>query len=204
MPFHRSRFGALLGTVALLLALAPSALSGQEEPAQAGNGGLHVFFECHTGGCDFREFRTRIDWVSWVRDRQDAQVHVIVTSQRTGSGGRSYQLDFIGLEGLEGLDDELTYTSLGTDVRDETVQGLLRVLAVGLARYNVLAGGGAVLDVREAGAGQPDTDRLVSDQEVEDPWDFWVFEVGLSTKFSGESSRTNKRVSGSVEATRTT
>ena len=64
--------------------------------------GLRVFLECSTFGCDQREFRTQIGWVDWMRDRADASLHVIVTSQETGSGGRRYQLDFLGLSTLEG------------------------------------------------------------------------------------------------------
>jgi hypothetical protein len=130
------------------------------------NGALHVFYECSGRGrgrsaCDSREFRTQIDWVNWVRDRRDAQVHVLITSEETGSGGSSYLLDFIGLEELDGVTDQLTYTSLGTDVRDETVLGLTRVLAVGLARYSVLSGSEAVLEIRQPeGTGVPD--RLVT------------------------------------------
>jgi hypothetical protein len=171
------------------------------------NNGLRVFYECsggfRGGGCDSREFRTQIDWVNWVRDRQDAQVHVIITSQETGSGGNSYQLDFIGLEGLEGVTDQLAYTSLGTDVRDETVQGLTRVLAVGLARYSLLSGSDAVLEIRQPeGAGVPD--RLVTSDQVDDPWDFWVFRVSTNSSLSGESRRSNARAGGSFSATRVT
>ena len=168
--------------------------------------GLRVFYECsgERGACDSREFRTQIDWVNWMRDRKDAQVHVLITSQGTGSGGAQYEFHFIGLEDLEGSEDRLSYTSLGTDVRDETVRGITRILAIGLARFSTLAGSGAVLDIRQAeGAGAP-TDRLVTSDEVTDPWNFWVFEIGVDGNFSGETSRSNQRVSGDFEASRVT
>jgi hypothetical protein len=197
---------------ALLLALAvgtaaPTRAQEASDTGAVANNGLRVFYECsggfRGGGCDSREFRTQIDWVNWVRDRQDAQVHVIITSQETGSGGNSYQLDFIGLEGLEGVTDQLAYTSLGTDVRDETVQGLTRVLAVGLARYSLLSGSDAVLEIRQPeGAGVPD--RLVTSDQVDDPWDFWVFRVSTNSSLSGESRRSNARAGGSFSATRVT
>jgi len=39
---------------------------------------------------------------------------------------------------------------------------------------------------------------------VDDPWDFWVFQVDLSTNMSGETSRQNRSVRGGVDASRTT
>ena len=174
-------------------------------PARGREGALRVFFECEgsRGACDSNELRTEIDWVNWVRDRNDAQVHVIVTSQETGSGGSSYQLDFIGLEDLRGVDDRLTYTAFGTDVRDESVRGVTRTLGVGLARYSLLAGAATVLDVEEASVeGAPE--RLVASDQVDDPWDFWVFRVDLNTDLSGESSRRNKSLRGGFDASRVT
>jgi Protein of unknown function, DUF481 len=205
-PQMNLRFSSRSVTMAaLMVALSPNAGSGQEVESPEDSGALRVFFECSRvrDACDSREFRTQIDWVNWVRDRKDAQVHVIITGEGTGSGGRQLRLDFIGLEALAGEDDHLSYTSLGTDVRDETVRGMTRVLAVGLARYALLAGVGSGLEVARSG-GAPMTDRLVTSDQVDDPWDFWVFRVDLSTNLSGETSRQNRSVRGGVEASRTT
>ena len=92
--------------VSVILAPPMGALQAQQAPAGANLSRPSVFFDCDGPRCNEHEyFRTEIDWVDWVRDRRDAQVHVIVTSERTGSGGRSYRLDFIGLEGRAGVDD---------------------------------------------------------------------------------------------------
>ena len=49
------------------------------------------------GDIDF--VRREVTFVDWVRDRADADVHVLVTSQRTASGGgRAYQLAFLTAE----------------------------------------------------------------------------------------------------------
>lgn len=169
----------------------------------AASGALRVFLECSGPACDERQFRTGITWVNWMRDRRDAQVHVIITSQDTGSGGDSYVLDFIGLEELSGRDDELSYTTLGTDVRDEEVTGLERVLAVGLTRYSILAGFGAPVTLEGLEA-TGTTDRLLSSEQVDDPWDFWVFEVSGDVDLSGEASRRNRSFGSGIEVTRTT
>ena len=184
---------------ALMIALVGPSTAHAQEPAVADDL-LRVFLECSGMGCDQREFRTQMTWVNWMRDRQDAQVHVIVTNEQTGSGGRQYYLDFIGLEELDGADDQLTFSTLGTDVRDEAVQGLGRVLATGLARYSILIGAGAPFDI--VGRDTGDQERIVTAQEVDDPWDFWVFEIDFGTDFSGETSRQNRRANGGFEARR--
>ncbi len=190
----------------LLLWLAPGAALAQSPAMEQGDRALRVYYECSgdRGACDSREFRTQIDWVNWVRDRRDAQVHVIITSQGTGSGGSEYQLDFLGLEDLAGMEDRLSYTSLGTDVRDETVRGITRVLAIGLARFSTASGSGAILEVREVAATGAPTDRLVTSDEVTDPWNFWVFRIGVDGNMSGETLRSNRRFSGDFRADRVT
>ncbi len=170
--------------------------------AQQGDAPVRVFLEC-AAQCDQRLIRTTIDWVDWVRDRQDAQVHVLVTSEQTGTGGQRYQLDFIGLEDLAGTDDQLFHTSLGTDVRIEQDEAVTQVLAVALARYVILAGGNPDFSVRGPDP-EPPTDRLVSADEVDDPWDFWVFEFNANGRFNGESARRSDQWRGGLSADRVT
>ncbi|NNM33424.1 MAG: hypothetical protein HKO53_10175, partial [Gemmatimonadetes bacterium] len=38
-----------------------------------------VFFDCAGPNCRLDYYRTEIDWVDWVRDGADADVHVIMT-----------------------------------------------------------------------------------------------------------------------------
>lgn len=149
-------------------------------------------------------FRTEIDFVSWVRDRTLAQVHLIMTSERTGSGGFQYHFDFVGLEGLEGSDDRLEYPSLGTDTREEVLLGISRVIAVGLARYSVLAGTAEGIEVARSGSQRELPQGLVAGDEVEDPWNFWVYNLGMDGNYSGESRQSSFRIGGNLSASRTT
>jgi hypothetical protein len=43
----------------------------------------HVFLDCDR--CDFSFIRVEVPFVNWVRDREDAIVHVLITDQVTGS-----------------------------------------------------------------------------------------------------------------------
>ena len=199
--------GALFGIGALVgfLTTPISSQAQQAVPEVAqGQRALRVFFDCSGRNCNSTYYRTEIDWVNWVRDRTLAQVHLIMTSQTNASNGRSYGFDFIGLQELEGVDDALSYASLGTDTSEENLSGISQVLAVGLARYSVLAGSGEGLEVQRSGTSRDLTDRLVTGDDVEDPWNFWVFNVGLNGNYDEESSENEARIRGNMSASRTT
>jgi hypothetical protein len=70
---------------------------------------LRIFLDCNV--CDFDFMRTEIAFVDYVRDRQDAQVHILVTDQSTGGGGTEYTLHFIGQRELANIADTIAYVS---------------------------------------------------------------------------------------------
>lgn len=195
-------------TLALSIALfilLPLSGYGQQGSTEARAGSLRVFLECATRGCDSQHFRTEVTYVNWVRDVRDSQVHLIITSQSTGSG-QEYLLDFLGREELEGSDDQLTFASSNTDTDDERIQGLTGVLAVGLARYAVLIGQDGPFVVNRTiagGEGVPDLPPGMQGDLV-DPWDYWVFGVGGRVEYDGEESERSKQLSGNFSANRTT
>jgi hypothetical protein len=214
----RSRGGARPSSfaVALLLGLGllsvPTPGAGQARPAQAGDDALRVYLDCSGGWrggghCNSQLYRQEIQWVHWVRQPQDAQLHIILTSQDAGAGNR-YSLDFIGREDLEGMGDEYTYTSAATDVQDETVRGLLRTMRLGLVRYAAAAGFGEDLEIRlaELGAGRADAPGGVEEQEApeEDPWNYWVFSIDGNFSYESEDIETSKDYGFGVNANRTT
>ena len=123
-----------------LLVAAPTSAQQAGGPQQGDR--LNVFFDCSGRECILTQtfFRTEITWVNWVRNREDSDVHVIITDERTGSGGKQFQLDFLGRERLEGSDDQIFFRSFGTDVEQEELDGLTTTLAIGLARYASLSG----------------------------------------------------------------
>lgn len=182
--------------------MTPNPASSQQSGGQIRADGLAVFLDCQARDCDSDYFRTEIDFVNWVRDRTLAQIHLIITSSQTGGGGQVYSLDFVGLRELDGQDDLLPYTSGSTDSEQENLQGLTNVIGAGLARYSSLIG--QPVDFTVEGAGDEETGSLVGPGQVEDPWNFWVFEVSADLDFEGEETEKSQRQSGSFEARRTT
>ena len=116
-----SAAAVLLFTSALLPpALATSAQEAENSANEAAeaNGvqALRVFLDCER--CDFDYLRQEVVHINYVRDRRDAQVHVLVTTDRAGAG-RQFTLNFIGLGTFEGVEQKLIYTSSNTDTDDE-------------------------------------------------------------------------------------
>jgi len=157
---------------------------------------LNVFLDC-TGFCDFEHIRREIPYVNYVRDQADAHVHLLITSERTGSGGRAFQLNYIGLGAFQDLDETLRHTSGSTDTSDEIRRGLTSIIAEGLARY--------VARTEMAGNFRIIYTDLVEQQvqpanPVDDLWNSWVFGISMSGFFSGEESSDFLNMSGGINA----
>jgi hypothetical protein len=159
---------------------------------------VRVFLDC--GGCDFDYLRREIAFIDYVRDRKDADVHVLATTQGTGSGGTEYVFRFIGLGRFAGVDDELTYASVETNTTAERRAGYARVLKLGLVRYVTSTGIANELDItyRPAGSGEaPGTPE-------NDPWNLWTFRLRGSGSLNGESTSSARSYDTSFSANRTT
>lgn len=169
----------------------------------------NVFLDCQGGvNCDRNHFRTEIRFVNWVLDREDADVHVIATSENVGGGGNQVILDFIGRGAMADLVDRLTYTSRGSDVQLETRDGITHALRLGLLRYGIERGLGPAFDLRYAGADLPAAGVgdavVVSPAAQRDPWNHWTFRVGLSGNANLRETSTNIEFDPSFSAERIT
>jgi hypothetical protein len=191
--------------LATFFVLAPAAGTGQEPEPDAAQAPLRVFLDCQAY-CDPTYVHTEIDWVDWVRDQEDATVHVLVTSEGTGGGGRSYALAFLGRGSLADEDRSFSFATSGDATADETRAELVRVLAVGLAGFARGTPAFARLRVTHTaseGAGAEGAAASASGS-ADDPWNFWVFNLNLSASVSGESQQSSSSLSTSASANRTT
>jgi hypothetical protein len=206
---HSTVFALLLLCSAPLLA--PPRGAAQDAPGARANGALRVYLDCqggwHGGVCDGNLYRQEITFVNWVRQPEDAQVHVILTSQNAGGGGTRYTLDFLGRGELAGMEDQFTYAASVTDVENETLQGILRTFRLGLVRFATAAGYGEGLDVTSAGSALPADALAAEGTEVtpeDDPWNFWVFSLNGNASLEKEDLQENTDVGFGVNANRTT
>jgi len=153
-----------------------------------------VFLDCL--GCDTDYIRTEIAFVNYVRDRKEADVHILVTVQRTGSGGREYTAEFIGQGECADIRSRLRYVSARTDTEDETRKGLVQVFKLGLAPFIARTPIAKHLDIRLSRPPQPTA--------LADRWNFWVFNLALTSRLSGEKTRSSVSFSGDFSASRVT
>lgn len=166
----------------------------QEAVLQDMNGAPKIFLDCRR--CDRDYIKTEIPFVNYVRDRKDADVHVLVTTQRTGSGGQEYTMTFIGLKDYEGINNTLKYSSSRIDTSDEVREEMAHVLKAGLIPYVA----------RTPILNQIKFDYLKRTKPavVEDRWDYWVFYLSLRGQLSGQKVYNNSELSGNVSASRIT
>lgn len=180
-----------------LLVLSVRAAGAQPPAADDRSETIRVFFDCQV--CDEQYIRTEVTFVDYVRDRTAADVHVLVTSQGTGGGGTEYTLRFIGLGRFRDVDNTLTFSAPQTATQDERRRGLASTLKLGLVRYVADTAIASRLSLR---FDQPQARTTI--RTASDPWNFWVFRIGGNGSFEGEQSTSERAVSASVSANRTT
>ena len=103
-----SRAGGALVFASFLQILAGTIAAAQEAPPADRTEAIRVFLDCKFS-CDEMYLRQEMTIVNWVRDRTVADVHVLVTTQETGGGGREYTVKFIGQDRFVSVEQTLRY-----------------------------------------------------------------------------------------------
>jgi hypothetical protein len=192
--------GAFLVSAFCLL---PSAVAGAQEPPVSSPPAisaqpapmLRVFLDCYE--CDTEYQRQNVTFVDYVRDRADADLHVLVTTQGTGSGGSSWTVKFIGLGRFQQQDRTFTFTTEQTATNDDRRKAFAQIFKIGLVGYAADTTIAPRLDLtwtRPAAAAAAQHDR----------WNSWVFRVNLNANFNGEQRSTSSSSRISFSSSRTT
>ena len=127
-----------------------------------------VFLDCEL--CDDDFVRREVTFVDWVRDRADADVHVLVTVQRTASGGRAYQLAFLSSDASRSDTLRTTVEPNSTDHKRRAV--FVEALKLGLVPHVL-----HTPQVRQLRIDQVEKQEGEAATLEDDPWDSWVFEI---------------------------
>ncbi|MGN8224775.1 hypothetical protein [Gracilimonas sp. BCB1] len=158
---------------------------------------LNVYLDCR--GCNGSYVRSEVNFINFVRDQSDAEVHLLVTLQQTGSGGWEHTLNFMGQGFIEDKSQILTFVSPKSDTNDEMRRRLVKHVKLGLVYF--LAGREVLSDLNVNFSGSLSESTVVNET---DPWNSWIFRVRASTDFDGEQSQGNLRLNGNVDARRIT
>lgn len=191
----------LLTAVVFLLIHGSAAFAQTPAAAPAAAQPLRVFLDCSV--CDFDFLRTEIKYVDYVRDRKDADVHVLVTTQRNSSGGEDFVLEYIGVGAFEGQTRTLRYSSAGTDTSDERRRGFSRTFGLGLVPYLF---GSQALDRLRVAYDVPieEQNAPTTASAVNDPWNLWIYRAGMSVNLDGERAAKGSGIRANFSANRTT
>jgi hypothetical protein len=156
-----------------------------------------VFLDCDD--C-FRDFlQSDVVFVDYVRDRNEADVHVLITSIQTGAGGREYTAAFTGLGTHQGVDHSLRAVTTSSDPEDVIRRQLATTLRIGLLTYVAHEGVPQQLEVGVELGSETERPAVAGDR-----WNNWVFSLRGETSLEGEESSRERRFEGSVSADRIT
>ncbi len=153
-----------------------------------------VYIDCSI--CDIEYIKTEITFINYVRDRNEAEVHILITTLQTGSGGREYTLAFMGQNAFGGLDDTVKYFSNTTDTDDDVRKGLVGALKKGLMTYVVRRPIARRMVVNYAEENKPAPGA--------DKWDSWIFNLSGDGYFSGDNVYTDHSFGLNASANRVT
>lgn len=190
--------GKFTATIVFFLLTLPSSLLAQDQSVDSKNNEqtISIFLDCR--GCSESYIRNEVEFVNYVRNTEDADMHLLITRQRTGSGGLEYTLQFLGKKQFQGKNDTLVYISPESDTDDLRRQGLVKFVKIGLLPYF------SKTDLLNSVSVYFDKTREVQSSAEEDPWNSWVFELDGFAYFRAEETRNNIFLSGGVNASRVT
>ena len=174
---------AIVGILVLLGLVSTSRKAASQAPPEQLDR-VAIFLDC--GFCDETFLRQEMGYVDWVRDRGFADVHVLVTQENTGAGGRAQTFDLIGLRTFQGADHSTVYTTNVGATEAEEREGFLRTLQALLVPYLMQTSMGDRVRV-EIGAADAGGPGQAGPQD--DPWNHWSFEVYADGGADFESSQ---------------
>jgi len=152
------------------------------------NDALNVYISTNDDDLSTDFIRREIPIINYVRDPQDAQVYIIITSQSTGAKGAEYTFFLIGQHDFAGMVDTLKYQSSPDDTAVKTMDGQVSVLKMGLVRYIQLTPMAKFTEINFS-------DEIVEDLP-DDHWNNWVIRLFMGGSLSGEKTRKSYNIWG--------
>ncbi len=148
---------------------------------------------------DMDYMRRRMRYVDFVKEPAVADVHIIISSRTSGSGGHVYSLMYNNLT-IENLADyTVSATTLSSDTSEEERQKITDALALGIMPFVSQTKASEKLVFKYNGS-----DEDMVGENVEDPWNNWTFRGDISGNTSLEESRKTLNYSFNARADKVT
>jgi len=138
--------------------------------------------------------------VDFVRDRFQSDVHILVKTEFTNSGGEKTQMNFLGQSRFSGLTDTITYFNDPTATDDDKRKQMVQYLKLGLTRYIMRTSVARDMEIKYL----KDTSALKKAEPQKDRWNYWTFSVGISGFLNSSESLDSKNFNGNFNASRET
>ena len=188
----RSLGSALLMWAFVTIPAAPAVAQQAAGPPQ-----LQVFLDCNDCYADF--LRTEVAFVNYVRDRTEADIHLLVTRAQTGSGGSEFTLAFIGGTRFPQITETIKTVTGSSDTDDIVRRQLSTAVRLGLLRFLTRDAVPPELAVTVRLGSEKDRPAVTGDR-----WNNWVFSLRGAASFDGEESSRERQLSASISADRIT
>ncbi|NBC67032.1 MAG: hypothetical protein GVY07_15420, partial [Bacteroidetes bacterium] len=132
-----------------------------------------LFLDCDFY-CDDTFIRQEMPYVDHVRDREVANVHVLVTREDTGSGGEARTVDVIGLDIFDGLNFSTVFNAAADATDAEERDGFLRTLEAVLVPYLMQT---PMRDRLRVDISPSEVNNAEQTKTTEDPWNHWTIVI---------------------------
>ena len=155
-----------------------------------------IFLNCSNVRCYDDYVRTELSFFDFVRDRFQSDIEILVISQTTGAGGRTYTLTFLGHQQYANKSDTLVFSTRQTDTEDMVRKSFLKTIKQGLVTY--------LIDtelLQQINIGFPKRQMAKTDSQ-NDPWNYWVFNIGGNGAMNGESNKQSLALNSSFRVSR--
>jgi hypothetical protein len=182
-----------LRTFAFLITfLFVSEIMAQEKPK--------LFINCQRARCFDTYLLTELSYFTFTRDQAQADIQILITDQGNAGGGRNYNLNFIGQQALKGQGKVVEFTTEQNDTESTARAKVLKNISQGLLYFvgNTDIAKDMVISFPK---GQPIANKDIGEK---DKWNNWIFGLGGSGRFDGESNKKEVRFDGNFRGGRTT
>ena len=165
---------------------------------QAGEDQALINFYSDADEIDQAYLRQEIKFVHYVRERLEADIHLLVTTQNTGGKGEAFTLTFIGQNRFAGVNDTLTFMVQNSETQELIRKKMIRVIKLALASYIKKLPVADNLSITY----EPDSDARGG--KTEDKWHNWVFSIELNEDMDGEKSAAELNLDAAINIIRVT
>lgn len=194
IKFYRALFYLCIGMVIYFPDAAIAQVPGNVESDTLNNESAEyntnrapfVYIDCSF--CDFDHIRSELTFVNYVRDPEQADIHIFITRTSMVRGGAEYEISLIGQRVFSDIQFDLKYVAQRNATTSEIRNGLNRMLFSALMPYMSQTSLSSSFSLMH----EPDDLEITEIEAPEDPWNYWIFEAYVGSISLGlESNKTD-------------